>query len=285
MTSQNEVRHISTGIALAIALIFLVGNATAVPIVDLGTAGNFAVLSGQGITVAGAVNTTTITGDMGTYPNPAITGLGNVVLNGTDQTLNGGVMLQAKNDLTTAYLDAAGRAATTSYGGANQELGGLTLTSGVYNDSSSFGLAGTLTLDAQGNANAVWIFQAGSTLTTASGSTVLLINGADACNVFWQIGSSATLGTDSDFVGNILALTAIALNTGATVDGRVLARNAAVTLDTNTITGSDCNSDSTGGTGGGTGGAAVPDSGSTLLLLGSGLTGLIAVSRRLHPFA
>ena len=261
-------KRLSAGLIVAGALL-LQHHAMAVPVmVNLGTASDFAVLAGQGIAVAGANNTTTINRDIGTYPNPAITGA-SIVLNGANQTGNPGLMLQAKNDLTTAYLDAAGRAATTSYGGANQELGGLTLTSGVYHDSSSFGLTGTLTLDAQGNANAVWIFQAGSTLTTASGSKVVLLNGADACNIFWQIGSSATLGTGSSFIGNILALTDITVTTGVTVDGRVLARNGAVTLDSDTITKGDC----------GTGGTPVPDTGGTLLLLGSGFATLFALGR------
>jgi hypothetical protein len=120
------------------------------------------------------------------------------------------------------------------------DLGGQRLTPGVYRSASSLGLTGALTLDGQGNANAVFVFQAGSTLTTASASSVNLVNGAQTCNVFWQVGSSATLGTASSFRGSILALTSITATTGATVDGRLLARNAAVTLDTNTITRSRC---------------------------------------------
>jgi hypothetical protein len=111
----------------------------------------------------------------------------------------------------------------------------------VYNSAAgTLGLTGTLTLDAQGDANAVFIFQAASTLITAPASTVRLINGAQACKVFWQVGSSATLDTTTTFVGNILALTSITANTGATVNGRLLARNGAVTLDTNTITRANC---------------------------------------------
>jgi hypothetical protein len=212
--------------------------------VDLGTASDFAVLAGSGITVAGAANTTTITGDIGTYPTPSVTGLGNVVLNGANQTADSGLMLNAKNNLTTAFNDAAGRSATTSYG-AIYDLGGLTLTSGVYFDPSSFGLTGTLKLDAQNDPNAVFIIHAGSTLTTASDSSVLLLNGAQACHVFWVVGTSATLGTDTDFIGNLLALDSITANTGATVDGRLLALNDAVTLDNNTITESICTDSST----------------------------------------
>ena len=126
------------GLVVAAAL-FLHQNATANTI-DLGTASSFAVLAGSGITVAGAANTTTITGDIGTYPTTSVTGLGNVVLNGANQTANSGLMLNAQNDLNTAYGNAAGQSATVSYGSANQELGGLTLAPGVYNDSTSFGI-------------------------------------------------------------------------------------------------------------------------------------------------
>ncbi len=157
-------------------------------------------------------------------------------VNGT-QHITDPVAAQAQTDLTTAYNNAAAQAPTAT---VSADLGGQTLTPGVYTSASSLGLTGALTLDAQGNPNAVFILQAGSTLTTASASSVSLVNGAQACNVFWQVGSSATLGTASTFRGTILALTAITATTGATVDGRLLARNAAVTLDTNTITRSQC---------------------------------------------
>jgi hypothetical protein len=121
------------------------------------------------------------------------------------------------------------------------ELGGTTKTAGVYDSADgTFGITGTLTLDAQGDPNAVFIFKTASTLITAGASSVVLVNDAQACNVFWQVGSSATLGTNSTFNGNILALTSITLTTGANVNGRVLARNGAVTLDTNTITKATC---------------------------------------------
>ena len=144
---------------------------------------------------------------------------------------------QAEIDLTTAYNDAAGRFTVNIVAG---DLVGLTLIPGVYKSTSSLGLNGTVTLNAQGNPNAVFIFQIGSTLTTGSGSNVNLINGAQACNVFWQVGSSATLGMNSTFKGNILALTSITVTTNATVDGRLLASNGAVTLDSNTITKATC---------------------------------------------
>src|ERR1039457_4898948 len=184
------------------ALVALVGFLTqSKAALILGSADSFAVLAGSGITVAGAVNSTTITGDIGTFPTPSITGLGNVVLTGVNHA-DDAVTQNAKNDLLVAYNDAAGRSATTSYGPIF-DLGGLTLTPGVYKDPSSFAITGTLTLDAGGDTNAVWIFQAGSTLITATSSVVHLINGAQPCNVFWQVGTSATIGTSSTFVGNI----------------------------------------------------------------------------------
>jgi hypothetical protein len=234
---RHCAKHFTLGLALVTAGIFLPHDARAtLSGVGLGTAGSYAVLAGAGITVTGP---TTITGNIGTFPTTSITGLGNVTLNGVNQAGNAVTQL-AKNDLVTAYNDAAGRTYDATYGGG-YDLVGQTLVSGVYNDSTSFFLSGTLTLDAQGNPNAVWIFQAGSTLITGSNSKVSLINGADACNVFWQVGSSATLGTGTDFAGTILALTSITLNTGATVDGGVLARNGAVTLDHNTIAAATCN--------------------------------------------
>jgi cell division septation protein DedD len=208
-------------------------GAQAATSVGLGTVGSFAVIAGAGITNTGP---TTTTGDIGTFPTTSITGLASMTVNGTNQA-GDAVTQSAKNDLVTAYDSAAGQGPTVPISG---ELGGMTLVSGVYNSASSLGLTGTLTLDAAGNPNSVFVFQAGSSLTTASGSQVALINGAQACNVFWQVGSSATLGTGSAFRGTVMALTSITLTTGATVDGRVLARNGAVTLDTNTITRSTC---------------------------------------------
>ena len=205
------------------------------------TAAAYAILAYSGITNTGA---TTIAGDVGSSATSTETGFGTVTFSSgakhTSADPNDAATVAAKVDLTTAYTDAAGRTPT---GTISADLGGQTLTPGVYKDNGapdSLSLTGTLTLDAQGDPSAVWIFQAGSSLTTASASKVVLINGAEACNVFWQIGSSATLGTTTTFVGNILALTSITLNTGATVDGRVLARNGAVTLDHNTITASVC---------------------------------------------
>lgn len=198
--------------------------------VDLGTASNYGVLAGSTVTNTGS---STITGDVGVSPGLAITGFPPGLVNGTIHAGDASA-LQAQNDLTTAYNDAAGRAPTGTI--ATGTLGGLTLVAGTYSSAGfALDLTGVITLNAQGNANAVWIFQAGSSLITASNSSVLLINGAQACHVFWQVGSSATLGTNSSFQGNILANTSITANTGAVITGRLLARNGAVTLDTNTI--------------------------------------------------
>jgi hypothetical protein len=226
--------------ALALALIcaatLLIGvigppraNA-AVPTVSLGTAANFAILAGSTVTNTGA---TTVTGALGLSPGTSVTGFppGQVV---GAQHISDAVAAQAKNDLTTAYNDAAARPATAT---VPVELGGTTKRPGVYQSpAGTFGITGTLTLDARGNPDAVFIFQAASTLITASASSVNLVNGAQASNVFWKVGSSATLGTYSILRGNVLALASITVTTGVTVDGRALARNAAVTLDTNTIT-------------------------------------------------
>ena len=215
-------------------LVALAGGATAAATpVPLGTADSFAVLAGAGITNTGP---TTVNGDLGTYPTTTMTGTASITVTGTN---HGGdsVTQGAKTDLVTAYNTAAGEGPTSPI---VADLGGRTLTPGVYNSASSIGLTGTLTLDAGGNPSAAFVFQAGSTLTTASASQVNLINGAQSCNVFWQVGSSATLGTGSTFRGSILALASITVTTGTTVDGRVLARNGAVTLDTNTITKPTC---------------------------------------------
>jgi type VI secretion system secreted protein VgrG len=150
----------------------------------------------------------------------------------------GAVAQQAQSDVTVAYNDVAGRACNVDLSGT--DLGGLTLTEAVYCFSSSAQLTGQLVLDAEGNADALFIFQIGSMLTTASNSSVLVINNGTECNVYWQVGSSATLGTSTAFAGNILALTSITLNTGADVSGRSLARNGAVTMDSNDIFAANC---------------------------------------------
>jgi hypothetical protein len=217
--------------ALALSLAASAGAAaTAVP---LASTGSFSVLAGAGISNTGP---TTVSGDIGTFPTTSINGLGSMTVGGTNHA-GDAVTQQAKNDLVTAYDVAAGDGPTTPVAA---DLAGLTLLPGVYNSASSMGLSGEVTLNGQGNPDSVFVFQVGSAFTSASGSRVSLINGAQACNVFWQVGSSATLGTGSSFIGTILALTSITVTTGVTVDGRVLARNGAVTLDTDTITTSRC---------------------------------------------
>ncbi len=269
--TQNILKKHLRIVFIVAGALFAHHNAIAIPTVDLGSASGFAVLAGSAITIAGPVNSTTITGDIGSYPTASISGTGNLVLNGVN---HGGdaVTQNAKNDLTAAYVNAASRTPTTTYAPIF-DLGGSTLSSGIYFDPSSFGLTGILTLDGHGDANSVFIFQTVSALTTASSSQINLINGAQSCHVFWAIGSSATLGTDSAFVGNILALTSITLDTGATLDGRALAQNGAVTLDNNVITKSDCLD---------TPSTSVPDTGSTALLLGLGVVPLFAFRRSIR---
>jgi Ice-binding-like/Bacterial Ig-like domain len=194
--------------------------------------GSFSVLAGSTVTNTGS---TVISGDVGVSPGTAVTGFPPGLASGIHSA--DGAASGAQTALTTAYLDAEGRSGATSVAG---DLVGLTLGPGVYKSTSSLGLTGDLTLDAHGDPDAVFIFQISSTLITGSGSHVILANGAKACNVFWQVGSSATLGTNSVFKGNIMALTSITLTTGADLDGRALARNGAVTLDTNTIAGCSC---------------------------------------------
>jgi hypothetical protein len=215
---------------LVVGSLGLPSVSAATPGVSLGTATNFAVLAGSTITNTGA---TTINGDLGLSAGTAVTGFPPGQVNGTVHAADA-VALQAKNDLAAAYDDVAGRATTAT---VPVELGGTTKTPGVYESpAGTFGITGTLTVDAQGDPNAVFIFKAASTLITASASNVNLVNGAQSSNIFWKVGSSATLGTSSTIRGNILALASITVTTGVTVDGRTLARTAAVTLDTDTIT-------------------------------------------------
>jgi hypothetical protein len=199
--------------------------------VVLGTSSGFAVLAGSTVTSSGA---TTVNGDLGVSAGTAVTGFPPGLVNGVIHA-GDAAAAQAQLDLTTAYNDAAGRTVGAVTVAGN--LGGLTLTPGLYKSTSSLEISsGDLTLDAQGNANAVFIFQMASTLTTTSGRQVILSGGAKAANIFWQVGSSATLGTTSVFKGTIMADQSISLTTGATLDGRALARIGAVTLDANIIT-------------------------------------------------
>jgi hypothetical protein len=242
--------RVGTGLA-ALALVGTVFSpaASAAQTVQLGTAAPFAVLAGTAVT---DVPTSAITGDVGLSPAAGsnYTGLTQAEVTGTIYSTNAAgpagsvddpsLLTTAKNDLTTAYVAAAGEPPTTTFTTTDNQLGGKTLTPGVY----AFGHAATanisaaspLVLNGEGDENAVFVFQASSDLVTASNSVVELENGAQACNVFWQVGSSATLNSASTFVGTILALTSATLLTGATVQGRVLAQNGDVTLDANTIT-------------------------------------------------
>jgi hypothetical protein len=224
-----------TGIAFLTLAAFGTQSAmAATAAVNLGTSSTFAVLAGSAITNTGA---TTIGGDIGISPGTSITGFPpGIQATGTTHVADGTALL-AENALGTASVDAAGR---TPFNTVTADLGGSTLVAGVYKSTSSMGLTGAVTLNGAGDSSSVFIFQAGSTLTTATSSSVVLENGAQACNVFWQVGSSATLGTTTNFAGTIIATTSITLNTGATINGRALAINGAVTMDANTITVPTC---------------------------------------------
>lgn len=233
------MRKISLLLALTLVMMLAlpaVGMA-AEPTLNLGTSASYAVLAGSTVTNTG---TSVINGDLGVWPGAAVTGFPPGVVTPPGAIHAGdAVAQQAQSDLTAAYLNAAGRTPVTQ-NLSGVDLGGLTLTPGIYKFDSSAQLTGMLTLDPQGDPDAVWIFQIGSTLTTASNSSVNLIPPARFCRVFWQVGSSATLGTTTDFYGHILALTSITADNGATVVGQLMARNGAVTLDNNVITSGVC---------------------------------------------
>jgi hypothetical protein len=244
---------IGTASLALVVMLALASSSQAATSVGLGTADSFALLAGSGVTNTGP---SVINGDLGTSPTPAVTGFGGA----PNGTVNGSIHQadalagQAQDDLTTAYNNAAGQGPANTLA---TELGGQTLTPGVYNsESGTFGITGALTLNAQGDPNAVFIFQTASTLISASASRVNLINGAQPCHLFWKVGSSATLGTSSSFAGNILSLQSISLNSGVTVAGRLLARNGAVTLIDDTVTRVPCGTGSSGGGGGGGGGGS-----------------------------
>jgi len=235
--------------------------------VHLGAAGSYAVLAGSTVTNTGS---SVLSGNLGVWPGTAVTGFPpGMVINGTIHAGDAAAK-NAQNALTTAYNEAMGLSPTGKLTGQN--LGGMTLNSGVYFFASSAQLTGTLTLE--GKPNSLFVFQIGSTLTTASSSSVIFINSLTGKpmsdpNIFWQVGSSATLGTTTSFQGNILALTSITMDTGATIGcGSALARNGAVTLDSNVI-GGGCGSSTT----------TVPEPG-TLGMLGTGLAILAGAARR-----
>ena len=235
------------GIALLVGLALAAApTAAQAATIDLATARPFAVLGGSSVTNAGP---SVLNGDLGVSPGTSLVGFGPpAVVNGaTHQT--DGVANGAQADLTTAYNTAAGEPSDTDLTG--QDLGGLTLTPGTYTFASSAQLTGALTLDGLGNPAARFVFQIGSALTTASASAVTLVNSASPCNVFWQIGSSATLGSTTAFQGNLMALQDVSLNSGASVVGRVLAKRD-ITLIDNRIDQDPCDAVTTTPTGGGT---------------------------------
>jgi Ice-binding-like len=242
------------GVALAVGLSFaaMPAAAHAAPVL-LGTAAPFVVLGGQEVTNTG---TSVLNGDLGVSPGTSLPGFQFAVVNGATHN-NDGVAAQAQSDLTTAFNVAA--AEPTNIGGdlSTQDLGGKTLLAGAYAFSSDAQLTGTVTFDAQGDSNAQFVVKVGTQLTTASASRVALAGGANPCNIYWKV-DTAVLGTGTAFQGNILALTDVSLNNGASVMGRVLDRNGTVSLDNNVLNGSMCGTGSTP-----TGGTPTPTDGST----------------------
>ncbi len=245
------------GVAVAIAFVFAaVPVAAQASAVNLATAGPFVVLGGSTVTNTGP---SVLNGDLGLSPGTSLTGFGlPAVVNGATHA-NDAVAAQAQADLTTAYNVAAGQPIPAGNNLTGTNLGNRTLTAGAYRFSTSAQLTGALTLNAQGNPNAQFVFVIGSTLTTASASSVIMTNGASPCNVYWKIGSSATLGTGTAFKGNLMALQSISLNNSASVVGRLLARNGQVSLINNVLGTGNCPTGSsstptgtgTGGSGGG----------------------------------
>lgn len=256
----------TAAILILILMLGLLGIqlAKAATAVSLGGADPFAVLAGSFIT---ASTPSVVVGDVGLSPaaGTLYTGLTTGMVTGTIYAVdatgpaggagnNAALLTTAQNNLTTAYNNAAGQTPTTAVLASSIDSfsgTGYTLAPGVYNSASTMGITGTLTLNGGGDQNAVFVFQAGSSLTTASNAVVTLTNGAQACNVFWQVGSSATLGTGTTLRGNILAFSSITDNGGSTIEGRLLARNAAVTLDNTHVTKVGCVTASSGGGGNG----------------------------------
>jgi hypothetical protein len=266
---STRLARVSAAIAVGCAFAAAPAAAGAAP-VDLATAAPFVVLGGATVTNVGP---SVLNGNLGVSPGTALPGFNTATVNGATHA-NDSVAAQAQSDLTAAYVTAFNAPMTTDLTGT--DLGTLLpLNAGVYKFSSDAQLTGTLTLDGQDDPNAQFIFQVGSALTTASASVVSLIRGASPCNVFWQVGTSATLGTTTAFQGNVMANASVSLNDAATVQGRLFARSGQISLINNVIDGSRCGTSTTpppatptppptGGSGTGTTPVAPPASGTTV---------------------
>jgi hypothetical protein len=272
MSSPTHFKRGFAGLVLAAALALAAPVSAQAAPVDLATVGPFVVLGGQGVTNTGP---SVLNGDLGVSPGTSLPGFGlPAVVNGATHN-NDAVAAQAQLDLTNAYNVAAENPVLPANDLTGIDLGGLKLAPGAYRYTSSAQLTGALTLDAEGDPNAQFVFEITEALTTASASSVNLVNGASPCNVYWQVGSSATLGSTTAFQGNLMALTSISLNNGVTVLGRVLARNGEISLINDVLTKPLCAGETTGGSGGegGTGGGGGTGPGGTGATGGAGTGG------------
>jgi hypothetical protein len=241
MSTPTRLKRGLAGTFVALIALLTVPLAAQAAAVNIATVSPFVVLAGSTVTNEGP---SVLNGDLGVSPGTALTGFGlPAVVNGATHE-NNAVAAQAQLDLTNAYNVAAGQPVAPADDLSGTDLGNRILTAGAYRYNAGALLTGPLTLDAQGDPNAQFVFEIGAELTTESASSVLLINGASACNVYWQVGSSADLGTTTKFVGNLMALSSISVKNGAVVEGRLLARNGAVTLINDVLTRPLCATDS-----------------------------------------